>query len=223
MPTHTEIHQRAALLCRVMTATSSASTALAWWVDEGRPLTIEVLSWRVRQLLATEYTALDGRHLTQAVERIGMLRSPRSGRVVALTTALLLPRRLPRSVRLAIGTFDPEDDREPTRPTATPLGAALATHHIEMGREQPVARTIWGSLDAAGEPLAVRCSAVLTVQGRPAALVTEEVTLTMLAEFAPPPELVAAFPAVQGQVEPTHCPCSAHSPASPFRTSTLPT
>lgn len=193
MTSRNEIEMRAALLCRVMAEVNSASVALAWWVDEG-PLTIEVLSSRVRQMLAGEYAALDGRRRTDAVERHGLLRTPAGGTVVALTTALVLPHRLPRVVRLDTGIFDPDDDREEPRATRVPLGESLSAHYCDVRRVDATARTIFGNCDASGAPLAVRCEAVLTVDGRPAALVREDVTMAMLEEFEPAAEVVETFP-----------------------------
>lgn len=196
MATMHTIEERAALLCRVMAAVDSASVALAWWTDDG-PLGIETRGWRmrkVRESQASDYAHLDGRYNTHAIEREGMLYTARGSQVVALTHALILPRRLPRVVRIDTGLFDPEDDREPVAPTKVPLGEALASHYVKVERSHATARPIFGNCDSSGQPLAVRCSAVLYVDQRPAALVREDITMTLLEEFTPSAELFDTFP-----------------------------
>lgn len=207
------IAARVALLCELLRQVESASQALEWWVDDEEEAPVVEFAARWRLLLPSEYMALRGDHSAHragwgpgrhgwGVERRGALRARRSGRVLAVTTALVLPERLPRAVRREVGLGDGAeiglDFGEVT--AAVPLGTSLTAHYVDIRRDAALAEPVNETADR--ETVVALSRAVLVVDGLPAALATERYTDTLVREFAPPADLVATLADLAGTTEP---------------------
>jgi len=176
---------RLAQLHELVESAPSLSGALAWWTGGGTP-TIHVLGTRKHVLTAREYIDLRGHQHTTGHERTGMLSSARGGRTLALTRALIIPDRIPRSVRLECGIPHP-DNPEVTHTTRVPLGIALtAEYGPRFRRADQTVRSILFHEDESGEPLSLQCTATLLLDDEPIGVVTERLTRLVVEEFAPP-------------------------------------
>ncbi|MCS7476976.1 hypothetical protein ACFFQW_01765 [Umezawaea endophytica] len=176
---------RLAQLQELVEGARSLSEALAWWTGGGA-LTIHVLGSRKHVLSAREYVDLRGHRHTTGHERTGMLSSARGGRTLALTRALIIPDRIPRSVRLECGIPHP-DNPEVAYATRVPLGVALATTcGPRFRRAEQTVRSIVFHEDETGEPMSLQCTATLLLDDEPIGLVTERLTRLVVEEFAPP-------------------------------------
>lgn len=188
---------RLAQLYELVEGARSLSAALAWWTGGGTPV-IHVLGSREHVLTAREYIGLRDHRYTTGHERVGMLSSARGGRTLALTRALVIPDRIPRSVRLECGIPHP-DNPEVAHATRVPLGVALVAEcGPRFRRAEQTVRSIVFHEDESGELLSLQCTATLLLDDEPVGLVTERLTRLVVEEFAPP-GAVAGY--LHGQVE----------------------
>lgn len=187
MTDNSTFDQRLALLHTLLDQAPSLTRVLRWWT--GQDVTIQILEARRRMLHIEEYVTLGGRGHDDMTghERIGMLRTQRGDRnVLALTRVLVLPDRIPESVRLATGIPHPGHP-EITRSTGVPLGQALT----DLGETwRRVDTTVWsmiGHVDASdGDRLAIGCRSTLIVGDQPAGITGEELTCETITQFTPP-------------------------------------
>ncbi|NUT46735.1 MAG: hypothetical protein HOV94_05355 [Saccharothrix sp.] len=182
-----EFQHRLGMFRELVESARGISAAVAWWTDEGDP-EINVIGARDRVMLAGEYARLSGRGHTRCHERVGLLRAPRSGRVVALTRAVVLPDRLPPPVRERLGVPHP-DGPEHVVPTRVPIGVAMAELGDRAVRVDRTVRSIIGRRGSIGEDLVLETTGVWVVDGLPAVLAGEEILRDLLTEYAPPGRL----------------------------------
>lgn len=184
----TEFEHRFEIFGEVVRSARSASAAVAWWTDEGLP-EINVIATRDRVLTLPEYKTLDGKHHNRGHERLGLLRSggPRQ-QVVAWTKAVVLPDRLPASVRMRLGIAHP-DNPGPAAATGEPIGVVLAELGTRAARVDTTVTSILGRQDAVGCDLVYACTGVWVVDGVPAVQVVEEFLRSVIENFAPPGRL----------------------------------
>ena len=180
-----DFNARLAQLHELVEGAHSLSAALAWWTGGDSPA-MHVLGCRKHVLTAREYIDLQGHQHTTGYERVGLLGSARGGRTLALTKALVIPDRIPRSVRRECGIPHP-DNPEVTHSTRVPLGVALADKcGSRFRRADQTVRSIVFHEDEAGEPMSLRCTATLLLDDEPIGLVTERLTRLVVEEFVPP-------------------------------------
>lgn len=125
------------------------------------PIRIEVLGRADRELTAAEHYRLEAGPSTTGHYRSGLLRTA-SGLVVAETTLVILPQRLPSTAAAALAG------------TNVPVGKILAP--LGMQRTDRRALSLTGSLNDAGTDVAIKSSAVLVVNGVKVGIATEKIT-----------------------------------------------
>jgi chorismate-pyruvate lyase len=150
----------ASLMTTLLTASTTPATLL---LEELARTTvrIEVLGRADRELTAGEHHRLEAGPITTGHYRSGLLRTA-GGLVVAETTLVILPQRLPAAVGTALAS------------TNVPIGKILAP--LGMQRTDRRALRLTGALNDAGTDVAVKSSAVLVVNGVKVGIATEKIT-----------------------------------------------
>lgn len=180
-----EIERRFECLGELLRSARSVSAAVQWWTGEGPP-EINVIAARDRVLTVPEYKALTGKHHSRGYERLGLLRTGGPGRqVVAWTRALVIPDRLPASVRMRLGVPH-ADNPVAALPTREPIGVVLGELGERAVRTNTTVTSLLGRQDAVGSELAYRCTGVWVVDGLPAVQAHEEILFNLVEDFAPP-------------------------------------
>lgn len=145
----------------------------------GTDITAMMQSRRLRELTQREQQQLQSLGATTGHERRGTLYA---GSIrAAATTAVLLPHRLPATVRATLG-IGPGGDTVPAV-HGVPLGRAL--RGLRVRREPLEAVPTPGACDADGNELVIRSAARLWL-GCPIAIVTERVYREFLTAFPGP-------------------------------------
>jgi chorismate-pyruvate lyase len=150
----------ASLLATLLTVSTTPATLLLEELAR-TPIRIEVLGRADHELTADEHYRLDAGPITTGHYRSGLLRTA-SGLVVAETTLVILPQRIPAAARAALAS------------TNVPIGKILAS--LGMQRTDRRALCLTGCLNDAGTDVAVRSSAVLVLDGIKVAIATEKIT-----------------------------------------------
>jgi hypothetical protein len=159
------------LLATLLTVSTTPATLLLEELARTQ-IRIEVLGRADRELTAAEHHRLDAGPITAGHHRTGLLRTA-SGIVVAETSLVILPARIPPHVRAALAG------------TRIPVGKILAPLGVQRLDRRALCRH--GYLDTAGGDIAVDSSAVLTLDGEKVAIATERITGEFCRLIASPP------------------------------------
>jgi hypothetical protein len=167
------------LLARPEGPVEDNGATAAFTAISGGEITAVMRSRRVRELTAREQYLLQALGATTGHERRGVLYA---GTVpAAATTAILLPRRIPASVREVLGIA--ESGAVLPAASEVPLGRAL--RGLGVRREPLDVHLTPGRRDTHGDEQVIRATARLWL-GAPIAVVTEQVYLGLLTAFPGP-------------------------------------
>lgn len=148
------------VLATLLTVSATPATLLLEELARTQ-IRIEVLGCADRELTAAEHYRLDAGPITAGHHRTGLLRIA-SGLVVAETSLVILPQRIPRHARAALAG------------TSIPVGKILAPLGVQRVDRRALCRH--GCLDTVGGDVAVESSAVLALGGEKVAIATERIT-----------------------------------------------